>query len=342
MVELMLRGWVESARAPGHHLSTVVHQCLSVVRQRGAVAPDELFQTLCVGGPFRRVYPEMFNAVLACLREKELIDTESDGTVVLGKRGEAITGRREFYAAFRSEDEFSVRCGGETIGRLQTNNLPEPGDCILLDGRKWLIERIDYRSKTVHVSHAPAGLAPHFAGDAGEINDEVYREMRAVLQAAVIPPYLDPGARQLLAAARDHARRAKLNRHSLILSRDTIEWFPWIGSRGFRTLRLHARHAGFTCGVNPPHPDSCGNREFLSIQYSMIGRERFIEHLQTIVAMAVSPVTLAAYLKPKAFGKLDGFLDAHLLNQANAFEQLDPAVAAEAAKAALAELEAAP
>jgi hypothetical protein len=78
----------------------------------------------------------------------------------------------------------------------------------------------------------------------------------------------------------------------------------------------------------------------LSIIYAGIKREQFMAHLQAIASSTVDPVTLAAHLKPKAFGKFDGYLADQLLDHANAFEQLDPAVAAEAANAALAELEA--
>ena len=63
MIELMLRGWVESAREAGFHLSTLVHQILSVVRQHGAVAPDQLFDTLCVVGPFRRIDVAVFDEI---------------------------------------------------------------------------------------------------------------------------------------------------------------------------------------------------------------------------------------------------------------------------------------
>ncbi len=328
MIELLLRGWVESAREAGYHLSTLVHQILSVVRQHGAVAPDQLFGTLCVVGPFRRVDAIMFNEVLGCLRERELIDTEADGVLVLGKLGEVLTGHWEFYPAFRTEDEFSVRHGGETIGKLQAKNLCRPGDCIILDGRKWLVDRIEQSSKTVFVSVAPAGSVPHFSSSGGNIDIRILQEMRAVLQSDIVPAYLDPGARELLQAARTRARQAGLDHRFVIVGRDTVTWFPWVGTRGRRTLLLHAIHAGII-----PYADT------LSISYTGTGRDQFKAHLRAIASGAVDPVTLASHLKPKAFGKLDGFLNDHLLNQANAFEQLDMVVAAEAAKAALAELE---
>ena len=66
----------------------------------------------------------------------------------------------------------------------------------------------------------------------------ILQKMREVLRDIGDPPYLDPAAKLLLSAARTVARKAGLDRRTVLQSPQGIRWFPWIGTRGLRAIGL--------------------------------------------------------------------------------------------------------
>jgi hypothetical protein len=55
MIDLLLEGWCEPPRRKALHLSTLVHQVLSVIAERGGASASRLYHDLCRTGPFRMV-----------------------------------------------------------------------------------------------------------------------------------------------------------------------------------------------------------------------------------------------------------------------------------------------
>ena len=71
MIELLLEGWCEPPKPQALHLSTLVHQILSVIAQRGGASASNLYNVLCREGPFRRVTTPIFTDVLRALGNPE-------------------------------------------------------------------------------------------------------------------------------------------------------------------------------------------------------------------------------------------------------------------------------
>ena len=55
MIDLLLEGWCEPPKPQALHLSTLVHQILSVIAQRGGASAGLVYNVLCREGPFRKV-----------------------------------------------------------------------------------------------------------------------------------------------------------------------------------------------------------------------------------------------------------------------------------------------
>jgi ATP-dependent helicase Lhr and Lhr-like helicase len=311
MVELMLAGQLEPADAHNLHLSTLVHQSLSTIRQRGAIMPEVLYRDLSVFGPFRNVTPELFIDVLRDLKCEDLVGQDSEGSLVLGRKGDMITSRYDFYAAFVTALEYTVRRKEDAIGKLPASNLPPSGRRIVLAGRYWRVEGIDHRSKVVEVTPAQAGDVPAFLGDGADIHTLVCKRMQALLRSHEMPGYLHPFAQTLLMGARQAATNAGLGQRAVVASGDAITWFPWVGTRVARTLVLLAAKHGIHC-----------KRDGLALVYSC-SLERLKQHLRTILAGQVDPVELAASISPKAFEKFDEYLSDAVLDRANAISRLD-------------------
>jgi ATP-dependent Lhr-like helicase len=269
----------------------------------------------------------LFTDVLRSLKHHSLIDQDSEGSIVLGHAGERITDNYEFYAAFVTRDEYTVRHNANTIGFLPAAELPRPTQHIILGGRRWRVDQIHRDCKVVDVTPAKAGSTPTFLGNRGDIHTIVFKEMQAVLWTDEVPVYLDHRARTMLSAARLAADQAGLNDQEILQAKDKIAWYPWIGTRGLLTLQLFADHDGIKC-----EPDD------LSLNYQEIGLERFAFHLQKILSGDVAGDELSALMPEKRFNKFDRYLEAKILDRANAVDRLDLESARHAAAAGLAEL----
>ncbi|CTQ69520.1 DEAD/DEAH box helicase [Roseibium alexandrii] len=204
MIELLLEGWCEPPKPEALHLSTLVHQILSVIAERGGAQANRLYRILCKEGPFRQVKTELFLDVLRAMGRPEagLIEQSSDGLLLLGPAGERIVEHYSFYAVFMTPEEFRLVADGKELGTLPVDNILTPGMMLIFSGRRWVVLDIYDLEKVILVKPATAGVPPLFGGDPGMIHDRVIKKMFEVLQGAFEPSYMDQTSLQLLREAR--------------------------------------------------------------------------------------------------------------------------------------------
>jgi ATP-dependent Lhr-like helicase len=325
LVRLMLAKWLEPTDFDRMHLSTLVHQVLSLLRQTGGMRAADLHEALVVHGPFSRISAAQFGQMLRDLARNEIIEQMPQGELILAPDGERITAAHDFYAAFDAGDEYSVRYEHNDIGTLQSSLIPPIGENLILAGRRWRVDQIEAHAKCVFVTPARGGKPPLFRGSRGIIHSRIVEEMRAVLLASDQPSYLDGAGQKLLAAARRISETTGVAQEGVLVRRDAIQWFPWVGTLGMRTIALHA-----TAACIPHETDS------LSITYKTNSLSNIHAHWREIAADVRAPLELARHMTVKTFEKFDGVLSDELLDVANARDQLDPSAARAAAAAALA------
>lgn len=212
MIELMLEGWCEPPKALAMHLSTLTHQILSVIAEKGGSSARRLFLTLCERGPFRTIDQRSFLAVLRCLGQPErgLIEQSQNGLLLLGKVGEKLVEHYSFYAVFQTPEEFRLRTRDRELGTLPIDNVVTPGMLIIFSGCRWKIIDVHDRDKVILVEPSVGGIPPVFGGDPGEIHDTVVEKMFAIFENNIVPNYLDQLARVLLSEARSEYQRLGL------------------------------------------------------------------------------------------------------------------------------------
>ena len=316
LTRLMLAKWLEPHDGDRLHLSTLVHQILSCLRETGGMPTTALFSVLVKNGAFRVVTEAMFCRVLHSLGKHELIEQMPTGELILAPQKERITSDRDFYAAFASSEEFVIRHEGREIGKLQSSLIPPVGENLILGGRRWAVNDINATAKTVFVSPAKGGKAPVFRGAGGEIHNRVVEEMRAVLAESDEPPYLDGAAQTLIKAAREMAGRSGVLSPGCIVHEESIQWFPWLGTRGLLTLELHARCDGISAET-----------DLLSITYKKTNLDRWHGHLESIQRHDRNACDLAQHMTVKTFEKFDEALVEDLLDEANSRDRLDLPIA---------------
>ena len=249
MIELLLEGWCEPPKPQALHLSTLVHQILSVIAQRGGAPANILYSVLCREGPFRQVTTEMFTDVLRALGHPEtgLIEQTDGGLLLLGQTGERLVEHYSFYAVFKTPEEYRLVSNGRDLGTLPIDNILSPGMMLIFSGRRWLIQEIHDREKVIMVTPAKAGVPPVFGGDPGEIHDKVIARMFDVLEADTTPLYMDANSLEMLEEARQNYAQMGFPDASLVnLGEETSIIATRVGTMKTTTLALALRGFGFS------------------------------------------------------------------------------------------------
>ena len=314
MTRLMLEKWLEPFDQNRMHVSTLIHQILSFLKQTGGMPAADLYRALCQCGPFRCVNQKQFAMLLRGVAEHDLLEQVPQGELILGLLGERITAKFDFYAAFQTAEEFIIRCGKEEIGKLPAEVIPPVGEHLLLAGRRWQITEIIHKQKLALVVLSPGKNPPMFSGAGGETHTRVVREMKTVLLTNDEPAYLDRASKILLRAARQTTRVVSLEKTDVIIGRQSIQWFPWVGTRAVRTLSLLAKSANIACEID---------RSQLAFTYRLSAPEEFNAHLREVASSQPDAIALARLMPVKAIEKYDAFAPEQLLDEANALGRLD-------------------
>lgn len=249
MIDLLLEGWCEPPKPQALHLSTLVHQILSVIAQRGGASASAVYNVLCREGPFRKVTTEVFADVLRGIGNPEtgLIEQAGSGLLLLGPTGEKLVEHYSFYAVFQTPEEFRLVAEGRDLGTLPIDNVLAPGMLLIFSGRRWVVQEIHDREKVIVVKPAKAGVPPVFGGDAGEIHDKVIDRMFAVLEGDASPAYMDNVSLTMLEEARAQYQLLGFrteNIHSL--GEHTSIIATRVGTVKTSTLALALRSEGFS------------------------------------------------------------------------------------------------
>jgi len=253
MIELMLEGWCEPPKAQALHLSTLTHQILSIIAEKGGSSAKHLFLTLCERGPFRTVNQSAFLAVLRCLGQAEcgLIEQSTNGLLLLGKVGEKLVEHYSFYAVFQTPEEFRIRTRDRELGTLPVDHVVTPGMLIIFSGRRWKIIDIHDQDKVILVEPSKGGKPPDFGGEPGEIHDTVVGRMFTLFESDVVPSYLDQTAKDLLSEARSEYQRLGLGRSRIApIAYDSCVISTRMGTVTTTTLALALRSHGIAVEVH--------------------------------------------------------------------------------------------
>jgi len=312
MTRLMLEKWLEPFDQSRMHVSTLIHQIMSFLKQKGGMPAADLYRALCQQGPFRSVNKSQFAMLLRGLAGHDLIQQVPQGDLILGLLGERITARFDFYVAFQTADEFVIRCGQEEIGKLPATIIPPVGEHLLLAGKRWQVKEVIFEKKLVLVALSPGKKPRPFPGAGSEIHTRVMQEMKKVLLNNDEPAYLDQNSKTLLRAARQTAFIVGLDKSDVVVGRQSIQWFPWVGTRTMRTLGLLATAAKIANETDP-----------LSINYHVSSPDEFHAHLREVTKNQPDAVALARLMPKKAAERFDDLAPEQLLDEANAKSRLD-------------------
>lgn len=264
MIDLLLEKWCEPAHSGALHLSTLVHQILSVIVEKGGIDKRHLYLILCRKGPFRQVSTAVFSDLLRAMAcsDSDLIEQADNGLLLLGARGEALASNYKFYAVFQTPEEYRLVSGGKTLGSLPIDNMIAPDMTLIFSGRRWLIKEIDDQSKTIIVISSNSGRPPKFGGGIGNVDDVVAARIFSILkQQDYHPIYLDPTAVDFLQEARGNF--AQIFAHGRIVEIEEQYWLvaTCCGTIKTTTLAFALRNQGYHVEIYDGFLEVRGNKK---------------------------------------------------------------------------------
>jgi len=248
VIRLLLEKFVEPAGQVPEVASTLIHQVLSVITERGGIRARPLYDLLCGAGPFAAVSVSEFAGLLKHLasHETRFIEQAADGTIMLAEKGEAIVQSHNFYAAFESPEEWRLMASGRTLGTLPISFPIHKDSLVIFAGRRWIVEDVDEKTNTLIVAPHPGGIVPRFEPADGErLHDRLAAEMKNVYLSSDEPTYLDQGARALLAEGRQMFWDLGLATSNVLQEDDDVHVFLWRGSQTTAVFCAAATMTGF-------------------------------------------------------------------------------------------------
>jgi ATP-dependent Lhr-like helicase len=300
-MRLLLAGFVETPGPVPEVASTLIHQILSVIAERGGIRPKPLFDLLCGPGPFSTIGTAEFANLLRHLGSPavKLVEQAPDGTMMLGEEGERIVQSRDFFAVFETAEEWRLTAGGRTLGTLPISFPVHKDSLIVFAGRRWIVQDLDENTKTLIVLPHPGGIVPRFERVSIEpADDRLAAEMRAVYLSSDVPAYLDAKAKELLASGRRTFCELDLERKAFVTEDRDLHIFLWRGTQATAVFGTALAMAGLTAEV---HDFGVTLEKTSPIEIQSI--------LATLGAMAsIDPADMAAFVKNINAGKFRDFV----------------------------------
>lgn len=236
VIELLREKQYEEPVVNKAHLSTLIQQILSLVASFSGFYPKEGWEILCNRGAFKSITPKVFMELLKCMGKQGLLSQLGTGEIIIGKEGERLLRRLDFYTAFVAPVDYDVISNedGKRVGMIQS--LPEVKQQIILAGKRWVVSRVDDKTKNIYVSRIKSGGGISFSSEIPEINEIITLKMRDIYMSDDVYPYLDKVSESHLELikAREHFNENKLNMR--FYAGNTL--FTWAGAKVNRTIAL--------------------------------------------------------------------------------------------------------
>lgn len=240
MIECLKDGWCEPPAPTGVHLSTLLHQVLALILQKGGVSPQAAWKILCDRGPFKAVDRTVFADLLRCMAsdENRLIEQSPQGLLMIGELGEKITEAHDFYPVFSTEREYRIMHDARTLGTYPLDSAIRSGETLIFAGRRWQVLEVDDATRVITVKPTRGGKPPRFSGNGGALHDRIAQEMKRVLRGNEQYAYIDRVAAEMLLSARQCFAELGLGNRSVLPYADGVLVLPWTGTRKMTTLTL--------------------------------------------------------------------------------------------------------
>ncbi len=302
-------------------LSLAFQQTLSILAASGGLKASQLAGRILTMPPFENIPSEIYKKLLVFMRDSDYIEQTEEKNFIIGLKGEKLINSFKFYASFKDSDDFTVRCGSEEIGTI--NSAPPVGDRFALAGRAWEVEEVDLERKLVYAKQIEGKLEVSWPGDYGIVHTRVLEKMREVLCSDTEYTYLRPNAKERLREARAVAKNAWLDRDYVVsLGGCSYCMFDWLGTLSHRAMRRILTRYSDELGISGIEYGSY----YITFKMQKCKKEQLAKRLLELIEKegGIEKISLVSPSEAPCFDKYDPILPPDLLRIAYSSDRLDP------------------
>ena len=238
---LYKEGFIEPPQKNERPYDILVHQALSIAKGHSGIRLTELVKQLKHNFAFNQIETFEIEQILNHLIEIDFFE-KLQHEVIIGVEGEKVVNSRDFYSVFKSEDNFKVVNGGNTIGAIPFSPQIIEDENIFLSAKIWKIKYVDHKSKRIDVIPAKDGKKPIFFGSGATIYPKIREKMFEILYSTTDYNFLDQPSCDEIEILRKtfsvfNIQDLQSNR-PLLCSEKHLQLFTFTGTRINRTIQL--------------------------------------------------------------------------------------------------------
>ncbi|MEA5578278.1 DEAD/DEAH box helicase [Anabaena sp. UHCC 0451] len=321
IIQLYLEeSWLEPITPIKYPFSLLYHQTMSILAATGEISSAALAQQILTLQPFANISTDDYKLLLRYLIDINHIQKTERGKLIIGLAGEKIVNKFQFYAVFSDNQEYTVKQGKTEIGSIVTP--PAVGNQFGLAGKSWEVLEVDFKKQVIFVKQVDGKATIYWRGGSGNIHGRILQRMRQILLEDTEYSYLQKNANSRLQEVRKLARKAGLDKHSILLiEKNKCCIFPWMGTVAYRSLE---RLLNCFCRESLEISSIGGmNPYYLTLK---LGKDKFSSVYSEIASLCEQRITaehLVSHAEAPELQKYDRFIPNELLRKAFINDYLD-------------------
>ncbi|UUC44691.1 DEAD/DEAH box helicase [Flavobacterium cerinum] len=238
---LYKEGYIEPPAIVKKPYDIVLHQALSVVKERSGIRITDLISELKKNPTFDSITEDEIIEIITHLIATDILE-KLQQEVIIGVEGEKVVNNMDFYGMFMTEETFKVSNAGNTIGGLPFSFQLQVDENILLAAKIWKITDVDFKAKKIEVIPAKDGKVPKFSGNGGITDPKIREKMLEILYSSTEYEFLDPTCKDVLDEMRKDFSVFKITdfteERPLLVRQKNIELFTFAGTKINKALEL--------------------------------------------------------------------------------------------------------
>ncbi|MBX6311846.1 MAG: DEAD/DEAH box helicase [Isosphaeraceae bacterium] len=186
LLELWSSGYVEPVEPPPAPYHILAQQMMALTLQRGGVRRGEFDEWFGRVPAFASMSPERREEILCWMIDQGILWDE-EGIVGFGRSGEETFGRRNFlelFSVFTSPPLFAVLHGRQELGFVDETTFLDKKEgprVLLLGGRAWLVNYVDWQRKIAYVEASEAKGRSRWKGEGRALSYAMCQAIRQIL-----------------------------------------------------------------------------------------------------------------------------------------------------------------
>ncbi len=252
-------GFVEPVVAPPEPIHLLSQQIMALALQEGGIGEADWRAWVGRLPAFGGLETAQVEALLHHLKESGILFSDG-GILGFGPEGESLFGRRHFLellAVFSTPNMLTVLSGLREIGQIEGGYLfrsQQAGPLrIVLGGRFWLVEQVDWRQGTVQVQETTEKGRGAWIGSGQGMSPVMARGVRNVLTSETVSATWSERAKAAMEEQRKEFRFLSPDTNTLVVSApdNPVQWYTFGGSMVNQILSRHlTEFCGLPCEAN--------------------------------------------------------------------------------------------